>query len=131
MNCISTEIKSNFQVRVYTLSPISSAFCLTGVSREVAVCMIVTIQTMRDLWCLWNHSIPRKQQGEGGSDAHSSIFRAGKEERIRSGPSVKKNVTDIHKVRRRVLSCLLCRSQEEKPALIFLPWRSRSYQRQD
>lgn len=48
-----------------------SLLCLLppGVSREVAVCMIVTVQTMRDLWCLWNHSIPRKQQGEGGSDA--------------------------------------------------------------
>lgn len=49
----------------------------------------------------------------------SSIFRTGKEERIMSGPSTKKNVTDIHKVRRRLGRSLLCRSQEEKPALIF------------
>lgn len=48
--------------------------------------MIVTVQTMRDLWRLWNHSIPRKQQGKGGSDAPFLHFQSweGRKNQVRT-----------------------------------------------
>lgn len=137
MNYISIKLKSNSQAYCWFLQ---TQRILLYLLRHRAVLTGSTLHNSHhsdnagDCGTFGSFSSPeaagsREGPGMPPCPPHFSIFRNRKEESGQDGELAGRE-SDIHKVGRRLDSCLLCISQEEKPTLIW-PGRSHSCQRQD